>query len=97
MAHVVSTSIAQLIQGVLSAMILQKLKLIAVACVVSGLFLTGAGVVARQQRSPSGAQPVESPEAHAKTDFGKAQGIAPLATEKTTAPRNPDPRYSITS
>ncbi len=89
MAHVVSTSIAQLIQGVLSAMILQKLKLIAVACVVSGLFLTGAGVVARQQRSPSGAQPVESPKAHAKTDFGKAQGIAPLATEKTTAPPNP--------
>ena len=32
-------------------MILQKLKLIAVACVVSGLFLTGAGVLARQQRA----------------------------------------------
>ena len=59
MAHVVSASIAQLIQGVLSAMVLQKLKLIAVAFVVSGLFLTGAGVVARQQRSSSRPQPVE--------------------------------------
>ena len=34
-------------------MILQKLKLIAVAFVVSGLFLTGAGVLARQQATRS--------------------------------------------
>ncbi len=53
LAHVVSTSIAQLIQGVLSTMILQKMKLMAVAFVVSGLFLTGAGVVARQQATGS--------------------------------------------
>ena len=54
-AHVVSASIAQLIQGVLSTMILQKSKLIAVACLVSGLFVTGAGVIARQQAT----RPVE--------------------------------------
>ena len=34
-------------------MILQKLKLIALAFVVSGLFLTGAGVLARQQATRS--------------------------------------------
>ena len=47
-AEVVSSSIARLTRGVLSTMIVQKIKLIAVAVVVSGLFLTGAGLLARQ-------------------------------------------------
>jgi RNA polymerase sigma factor (sigma-70 family) len=49
MANVVSSSITQLIQGVLSAMVVQRVKLIIAASVISGLFLTGAGVLARQQ------------------------------------------------
>ncbi len=55
-------------------MILQKLKLIAVAFVVSGLFLTGAGVVARQQRSPSRPQLVKPPEAQAESDVARPRG-----------------------
>jgi len=82
-ANVVSASIAQLLHGVLSAMILQKLKLIAVACVVSGLFLTGAGVVARQQRSPSGPQSVEPAKTNAKNDSGRPKVEIP-AIEKMT-------------
>lgn len=85
MAHVVSASITQLIQGVLSAMILQKLKLIAVACVVSGLFLTGAGVVARQQRSPSRPQPAEPAKTNAENDTGRPKVEIPETVEMTGA------------
>jgi len=47
-AQVASTSITSLVEGVLTAMILNKLKWIGLTVLVSGLALTGAGVMARQ-------------------------------------------------
>jgi RNA polymerase sigma factor (sigma-70 family) len=56
-AQFVSTSVAGLVQGVLTTMIIQKLKLIALGVAVSGLFLTGAGVWARQGAGPGSPSP----------------------------------------
>jgi RNA polymerase sigma factor (sigma-70 family) len=47
-APMVSAPVARLLQGVLSAMLIHKVKVIALMFVVSGLVLTGAGVLARQ-------------------------------------------------
>jgi RNA polymerase sigma factor (sigma-70 family) len=52
--HIFSTSIARLAEGVLTAMIIQKLRLIALSTIVSGLLLTGSGVLARQQAGRDG-------------------------------------------
>jgi hypothetical protein len=52
-AHVVSSSITRLAEGVLSTMTLHKWKPIALGLMVSGVFLTGAAVVARQQATKS--------------------------------------------
>jgi RNA polymerase sigma factor (sigma-70 family) len=49
LAHVVSASVARLVQGVLSTMIVNKLKLIVAGAAISGILLSGAGVLARQQ------------------------------------------------
>ncbi len=74
-ANAVSGSIAQLIQGVLSTMIMQKLKSVAVAFVVSGLFVTGAGVVARQQISTAKPQPAELVDAPGRKNLEQPKGI----------------------
>ncbi len=88
MAHVVSTSIAQLIQGVLSTMILQKMKLMAVAFVVSGLFLTGAGVVARQQATRS--QEVVGPDGRKIQSLSSGSiHPAPVLNEPRVEKQNP--------
>jgi RNA polymerase sigma factor (sigma-70 family) len=59
-AQVVSASIVRLAQGVLTAMMFQKLKLIALGAIASGFLLTGAGVLARQQgQGPT--EPFEKP------------------------------------
>jgi RNA polymerase sigma factor (sigma-70 family) len=74
LASVVPTSIARLVQGVLSTMIVQKLRLIAVAAAVSGLFLTGAGVLARQQGK-------EAPKHEKPSEAGFDQASSGGATE----------------
>lgn len=56
-------------------MILQKLKLIAVVFAVSGLFLTGAGVLARQQAARS--REVFGPEADGRA-VQREPSAAPL-------------------
>jgi len=54
--QVVSTSTASLVQGVLTSMLLTKLKWAGAVVLVSGLALTGAGVMARQnaRQQPNG-------------------------------------------
>jgi RNA polymerase sigma factor (sigma-70 family) len=47
--HVVSASVARLLQGVLFAMLYSKLKMVAIVLLVSTFVLAGAGVMARQQ------------------------------------------------
>lgn len=90
-AHIVSASIVRLAQGVLTTMMFQKLKLIALGAVVSGLFLTSAGVLARQQAGKAKEsvalphpddsalatnEPVELPHPDASAPASKAHAVA---------------------
>ena len=50
--QVVSVSITSLVEGVLAAMILSKLKWAALAAIVTGVAFTSAGVMARQDTKP---------------------------------------------
>jgi RNA polymerase sigma factor (sigma-70 family) len=87
-AHVVSSSIAQLAEGVLSAMIMQKMKQIALACVVSGLFLTGAGVLARQSGADSRPRAIEPPsESPEQVTKVAPRSVAATSEMKKAAPR----------
>ncbi|MGC8642033.1 MAG: RNA polymerase sigma factor [Isosphaeraceae bacterium] len=77
-AHIVSASIVRLAQGVLTTMMIQKMKWIAVCAVASGLFLTSAGVLARQQAGKA-KEPVKAEllPAQAKTPRPKPAPTAP--------------------
>lgn len=59
---VVSTSIAGLLRGVLTTMMLEKVKLLIPLLIVSGAVLSGAGVMARQQAG----RPAEGPRERAQ-------------------------------
>jgi RNA polymerase sigma factor (sigma-70 family) len=91
-AHGVPGSIAQLTQGVLSAMIKQKLKLIILACALSGVFLTGAGVLARQSGPSNGPRAVEPPTQGQERLVEKAKTSGPVVveTQKKEIPRKWD-------
>ena len=65
--QVVSVSITSLVEGVLGAMILSKLKWAVLAAIVTGIAFTSAGVMARQDSKPK-AEPTGSNEA----DYSKA-------------------------
>jgi RNA polymerase sigma factor (sigma-70 family) len=67
----VSVSIASLVKGALSAMILDKLKWAGVALVASGLAFTGAVVVARQETGRPENEPARANVATVSKDAGK--------------------------
>jgi RNA polymerase sigma factor (sigma-70 family) len=58
-AHVVSTSITSLVEGVLTSMFIDTLKWAGLAVIVSGLALTGAVVSARQETGQRERKPSE--------------------------------------
>jgi RNA polymerase sigma factor (sigma-70 family) len=78
-APVVSSTVAGLVQGVLTTMVIQKLTLIVLGVAISGLFLTGAGVWARQHAG----QPREKP--------AESQGRAPVREVAAAPPGVPAP------
>jgi hypothetical protein len=73
--QVVSSSVARLLQGVLFAMFFHKLKIFAIMLLVSGLVLTGAGVLARPQGG-RGADRSSLPKA-AEARTGKTRSMDP--------------------
>jgi RNA polymerase sigma factor (sigma-70 family) len=90
-AHIVSASVASLIQGALSAMIFHKLKMIALGVTVSGLFLTGAAVLARQQSTGKRPEPPRAPLDQSLDAPSVAHGTTtrtdPAPDRKKAAPR----------
>ncbi len=78
----VSISIASLVKGALSSMILDKLKWAGVALVASGLALSGAVVVARQETKRAKSDPAAAPVATVNKDSDK--------TVETRLPDNVD-------
>jgi RNA polymerase sigma factor (sigma-70 family) len=101
MAQAVSHSVASLAEGVLTAMLFHKLRWATLALLVSGLALTGAGVMARQARAVRPPAPPEAPVAivdsagSATTPSGAnpaGDGSAPSANvrEKSLAGSAPD-------
>jgi RNA polymerase sigma factor (sigma-70 family) len=76
-SQVVSTSIASLVEGVLTSMMLTKLKWGGAAVLLSALALTGAGVMARQSAGPEPEQPRAA--RGRVVDFAKAEAPKPAA------------------
>jgi RNA polymerase sigma factor (sigma-70 family) len=72
----VSTSVASLAEGVLTAMFLTKLKWLCFAVLLSGLALTGAAVMARQAASSPDRQPAAAPLAAADSNGPKSASPA---------------------
>ena len=70
--QVVSASITSLVEGVLAAMILGKLKWAVLAAIVTGVAFTSAGVMARQDPRPK-ADPTSSTRRSTARPFGKAE------------------------
>jgi RNA polymerase sigma factor (sigma-70 family) len=66
-AQVVSASIASLVEGVLTSMFMNTLKWSGLAVTVSGLVLTGAVVMARQDGKPQHEAAPSARDAYAKT------------------------------
>jgi RNA polymerase sigma factor (sigma-70 family) len=96
-SYVASPSIAHLTRGVLSAMIMQKVKLIILAFAVSGIFLTGAGVLARQSGPTTRPKAVEPPAEGKGRPVEEAKPSSPLIVEsqkqETPRKRNADDLY----
>ena len=86
---IVSTSIARLVQGVLATMILHKLKLVAIGIAASGLILTGAGVLARQQGTRAKLDTI-GPDGR-KLGVDSRQASQPAQAPPPTTGRNPSP------
>jgi RNA polymerase sigma factor (sigma-70 family) len=101
LTSVVSTSVTRLAQGVVSTMIVQKLKLIAAAVAVSGVFFTGAGVLARQQGKDATPAPLaeegpsdpSSPGPLARRAPEPKGGATPAAASPTRKPLDPKELY----
>jgi RNA polymerase sigma factor (sigma-70 family) len=94
-AQVTSASITSLVEGILTTMILNKLKLIGLTVLVSGLALTGAGVMARQggrsrERRPPA--PIESQKPLGMELLNARKGPeAEPVSEKESNPKTHDP------
>ncbi len=103
LTHVVSASVAHLSQGAITTMFIHKLKLIAGACVVSGLFLTSAGVLARQATGPQAVdlprEAADRPDPGGEPEHKPGAASAPLAqpTEKPAFAAGPtvQPRMDV--
>ena len=98
--HVASTSIVSLVQGVLSAMLINKLKWIGLAVFVSGLTLTGAGVLARQgtksQQESDRPAPIASTNSATLVFPAEIKNAAPADQTKTVTSSTPnDPRQEL--
>jgi RNA polymerase sigma factor (sigma-70 family) len=98
LAHVVSTSITSLVQGVLAVMFLHKLKWAGLSVLVAGLALTSAGVMARQDAASkdapaaaSKAEPTPATPAYGKAEW-KSAGNSPAEDRSVTSGAGVDPR-----
>jgi RNA polymerase sigma factor (sigma-70 family) len=99
LTQVVSTSITSLVEGVLVAMILNKLKWAGLSILVAGLALTSAGVMARQDTKPKADPPPDSVKAVPNPDFEKSERKSaefPAAKSVETASESAvDPRQEL--
>ncbi len=91
-AGVVSTSIASLAQGVLSSMLITKLKWAGAAVLVSGLALTGVGVAARQNAVQTRNDPPAAVPAADDSAVAKPTGPAGASLKEERAVPNSDER-----
>jgi RNA polymerase sigma factor (sigma-70 family) len=103
-AQVVTASITSLVEGVLTAMILNQLKWAGLAALVSGLALTGAAVVAQKDAPPPARQLPASPKplagsADIKAETARESSAAPVAAtpakENPPAARSSDPQQQL--
>lgn len=97
-AQALTTSVSSLLQGVLSAMLFQKLRTILLTLAVSGLFVTGAGVMARQQSGSQGqvtrkgSIPQKGPQDQPRGDIAKAKVYVPPGELVGISEELPDPK-----
>ncbi|APW59958.1 RNA polymerase sigma factor [Paludisphaera borealis] len=82
---VVSTSVADLVRGVFTAMLFSKLKIVAALVMLSGFAVTGAGVYGRQQAEDDKPDPGQPSPAVAAEETPKPESEPPQA--KTAADR----------
>jgi RNA polymerase sigma factor (sigma-70 family) len=97
--QVVSASITSLVEGVLAAMIVSKLKWAALAAFVTGVAFTSAGVLARQDSrkkpEPPTAYAKKAVEPGSEKTTGKADTPAPKEKGETENASALDPRQQL--
>jgi RNA polymerase sigma factor (sigma-70 family) len=97
--HVVSASITSLVEGVLAAMFLSKLKWAALAAFATGIAFTSAGVLARQDSQtkpePPTAYAKKAVEPGSEKTTGKADTPPPKEKGETENSSAVDPRQQL--
>jgi RNA polymerase sigma factor (sigma-70 family) len=90
-----SRPVARLLHGVLFTMVFQKIKMIVLLCVASGLVLTGAGVLARQDADDQkrGSE-TTTQKVSGSSNSVKVRGV-PYAKAEGSPPRQARPRKKV--